>query len=321
LSSLGDAAIIDEAQRVPELFSYLQDFIDASAKTGRYLLSGSQNFLMMEKITQSLAGRVGILRLLPFSHKELATAKLAPVALDEWLFTGGYPRIYDRSVEPTLYYADYTETYVERDVRTISTIENLDIFIRFTKLCAGRIGQLINYQSLANECGISVKTVRSWLSILEASYVIFLLQPYYRNYNKRLIKSPKLYFHDTGLACYLLGLTSGLQLKTHYLRGELFENMVINEYLKQCYNAGVQPHVYFWRDSNKNEVDLLFEQDGELNLCEIKPAKTMNHHFFDALAKLGVLANVAPEHRYVVYGGTEAFSGKNGSFIPWQDFV
>jgi len=320
LKFIGDAAIIDEAQNAPELFSYLLGKIDASSKTGRYLLSGSQNFLLMEKVSQTLAGRVGVLNLLPFSHGELTDAQIAPATLDGWLFSGAYPRIYDQNIEPSLFYADYTRTYVERDVRSIQSIENVNTFVRFVRLCAGRIGQILNYQSLANDCGISVITVRKWLSILEASFVAYLLPPYYKNFNKRLIKSSKLYFHDTGLACYLLGLSNSAQLDLHYMRGALFENMVINEYMKSRYNAGFQPNAYFWRDSNKQEIDLLIEHDGKTTLIEIKSSQTFQQRFFSTLDKVGGLMQAAPENRYVIYAGDMHLSKERGTLVPWQDF-
>jgi predicted AAA+ superfamily ATPase len=233
--------IIDEAQHTPELFSYLQTHVDETNEGGSYVLTGSQNFLMMQGITQGLAGRVGILRLLPFSYRELNRANRAPEHTDEWIFAGGYPRIYDKGIPPANFYGNYTQTYLERDVRQVKNITDLNAFLRFVRLCAGRTGQALNASELANASAISVPTVRSWLSVLEAGYVIYLLSPYHCNFNKRLAKTPKLYFYDTGLACSLLGIQNVEQIDLHYLRGGLFENMVINEYLKSTYARAVTP--------------------------------------------------------------------------------
>ena len=312
-------AIIDEAQRVPELFSYLQGIVDEAGQTGMYILSGSHNFLLMQSITQSLAGRVGILRLLPFSLAELQAADNSPPNLDSWLHTGGYPRIYKTRNCPKTYYDDYIETYLQRDVRQVKNISDLSVFLRFMKLCAGRTGQLLNLDSLASDGGIDVKTVRSWLSVLEASYVTYLLAPHHKNFNKRLIKSPKLYFYDTGLAAALLGIANPAQLNTHYLRGGLFENMVISEYLKSAYNKGQKGSATFWRDSNKKEVDLLVGQDSNLHAFEIKSSATYSSNFFDTLNSFGELADIPIEQRALLYGGDKMLPTSHGKAIPWRD--
>lgn len=244
--------IVDEAQHAPDLFSYLQGYADRSARMGQVVLTGSQNFLMMERITQSLAGRVGSLELLPFSFQELAAAKQL-TSIDEQIFKGGYPPIYDRGVDPGLWYPRYIQTYIDRDVRMLRQVADLAVFQKFIRLCAGRIGQLINFSSLGNECGVDSKTAQAWLSVLETSYVVFRLLPYHRNFNKRLVKQPKLYFYDTGLACALLGMESSLQIESHYMRGALFENAVIIEELKKSFNAGRTPRLFFWRDHRGRE--------------------------------------------------------------------
>jgi len=274
LRTYSDKTIIDEVQRVPDLFSYLQTHVDNENREGMYYLAGSQNFLLMQSISQSLAGRTAILTLLPLSHEELKQAGIAPSTSDEEIFHGGYPRIYDKSIHPADFYPNYIQTYVEKDLRLLKNIEDLSKFIRFIKLCAGRIGQLLNLSSLANEAGVAVSTVQSWLSTLEASYILYLLKPDHQNYAKRLVKSPKLYFYDTGLACSLLEIEEAAQVSTHFLRGGLFENMVINEFIKDSSHVGQVPRLTFWRDSTGNEVDLLVSVKGKQKAYEIKSGAT-----------------------------------------------
>lgn len=319
LQNFGNQLIIDEVQYVPQLFSYIQTVVDEVNEAGMFILSGSQNFLLMENITQSLAGRTAILKLSTFSVSELYHAKKLPDNLNNWLFTGGYPRIYDKEIEPTDYYPSYIQTYIERDVRLLRNINDLGLFIRFVKFCAARIGQLLNIASLANEAEITIPTANAWLSILESSYVIYLLKPYYKNFNKRLIKSPKLYFYDTGLVSSLLGLTSSDQLSTHYLRGEIFENMVINEYVKQKFSEGKELSFYFWRDSNQNEVDLLIENGENMKAYEIKSSATLNKKFLIGLKRFQSIANIATENLSVIYGGDIDFQTDNGKFISWKN--
>lgn len=273
----------------------------------------------MENISQSLAGRAAILRMAPFSVSELAQADLLPETIDKWLFTGGFPRIYDKEIPPTDYFPSYIQTYIERDIRTLRNVGNLSLFIKFLKLCAARIGQLLNMHSLANECGVSVATAHAWLSILETSYVVFLLRPYYKNFNKRLVKTPKLYFYDTGLAASLLGLTDSSQMTLHYLRGELFENMVIAEKMKGCYAQGKEPQMYFWRDSNQNEVDLLTEDGMQLNAFEIKSSATMNADFFKGLKRFADISGLMSENLNVVYGGDMNITTQQGNYISWKN--
>ena len=238
LATYPDKTIIDEVQRVPALFSYIQTHVDKEGREGMYLLAGSHNFLLMESINQSLAGRTAILKLLPFSHVEMQKSGILPQTVDKEIFQGAYPRLYDKDLTPSDYYSFYIQTYVERDVRLMKNIGDLSKFIRFIKLCAGRIGQLLNQSSLANECGVAVSTISAWISVLEASYICYLLKPDYNNYAKRLVKAPKLYFYDTGLACSLLDIRTPEQVSTHFLRGGLFENLVINEFIKATYIRG-----------------------------------------------------------------------------------
>ena len=319
LMNFGTPLIIDEAQYAPDLFSYIQTRVDEKNESGMYILSGSHNFLLMERISQSLAGRTAVLKMAPLSVSELRQASLLPENLNDWLITGGYPRIYDKEIAPIDFFPNYIQTYLERDVRLLRNISDMSQFVRFLKLCAGRVAQLLNVASLASECGISIPTANAWLSILETSYTIFLLKPYYKNFNKRLIKSPKLYFCDTGLAASLLGLEEPRQMETHYLRGELFENMVINEFVKQAYMQGREPNLYFWRDSNNEEVDLLSEQGTTLECYEIKSAATMHNDHFSSLKTFAKQAQLDTNRLHVVYGGEQNIQTSNGDYISWKN--
>lgn len=311
--------IIDEAQRVPNLFSYLQTHVDEINKPGMYILSGSQNFLLMQQITQSLAGRVAILKLLPFSRTELKMASLLPADIDHEIFYGSYPRLYDVTIPPTDYYPNYIQTYVERDVRQLKNIGDLSLFIRFLKLCAGRIGQLLNMSSLANDCGIAVSTAQSWLSVLETSYIIHLLRPDHKNFNKRLVKSPKLYFFDTGLACNLLEIKEPSQVHNHYIRGNLFENYIINEFVKRAYNSGDEPNLSFWRDNKGNEIDLIHSQENTQSAYEIKSGMTLSPDYFKGLTYWAQLSQSDTEHLSVIYCGNNSFSTSNGNLLSYKD--
>ena len=316
-----DKVIFDEAQRFPELFSYLQTAVDLEGKTGMYILSGSQNFQLMEKITQSLAGRTAILKLMPFSYAEIMQSDQIPVSVDEMMFQGSYPRIFDKQLLPKEFYPFYIQTYIERDVRQLQNIMNLDLFIRFVKLCAGRIGQLLNLSSLATECGITQPTAKAWLSVLEASYIIYLLKPYHKNYNKRLVKTPKLYFMDTGLACSLLGIQESSQIFAHYLRGELFENWIISEMLKSKYNAVEEPNFFFWRDNVGNEIDLMIENAETLHIFEIKSGSTYRPEFFKAQNYVKGISGLHFQPLTVVYGGENTLETKQGRLVSWKDWV
>ncbi len=318
LASYPSHVIIDEVQRVPQLLSYIQTHVDDKGEVGMYMLAWSQNFLLMESINQSLAGRTAILRLLPFSRHELTQAQIAPTSLNDQIFMGSYPRLYDKQIAPSDFYPSYIQTYVERDVRLLRNIGDLSTFVRFVKLCAGRIGQLLNLSSIANECGISTPTATAWVSVLEASYICYLLKPDWNNYAKRLVKSPKLYFYDTGLACSLLGIESAKQLVTHYLRGGLFENMVINEFIKQSWNTGRQEDLRFWRDSQGNEIDLLVYNNSQVEAYEIKSGQTLSTDYFKGLTKWSGLSGVSTEHLHVIYGGDTCLQTSKGKLVSWE---
>lgn len=322
LSLYSKHTIFDEIQRVPSLFSYIQTYVDSQGENGIYIFSGSQNFLLMESVSQSLAGRTAILNLAPFSFSELKKANLLPQDLNSLLFKGFYPRIYDKSPNPYDYYQSYIKTYIERDVRNLKNITNLSTFQKFIKLCAGRIGQLLNITELSNEAGINVATAKSWLSLLEASYIIFTLKPYYQNYGKRLVKSSKIYFYDTGLVCNLLGIENEKQIETFYLRGSLFENLIISEYRKKRFFQGYEPNMYFWRDSNGLEVDLVTEENTELSLYEIKSSQTMNKKFFDSIIKFCTLSKITPKEKAVIYGGDLSLpqTTEHAGYISWKDW-
>ena len=318
LSQCPDGAVLDEVQRAPELFSYLQTHVDGDGRMGRFLLTGSQQFGLMSGISQSLAGRSAFVELLPLSHAELVEAGQAPPTLDAMLFTGGYPALYDRPVSPRQWFPAYVTAYVERDVRQLLQVQDLDAFQRFVRLCAGRSGQVLNLSSLAADCGITHNTAKAWISVLEASYVLFLLRPHHANFNKRLIKSPKLYFHDTGLMCWLLGVQTPEQLVVHPLRGQVFETYVISELRKAFLNRGEPPLFYFWRDSNGNEVDLLIEWAGGLMPVEIKSGQTLNRDFFTGLERWIALAGDMARSPTLIYGGEGEHRRKDVRVLGWD---
>ena len=318
LSRFPDGVILDEAQRVPGLFSYLQTSVDANLRPGAYVLTGSQQFGLLSGITQSLAGRVGMVQLLPFSLAELQRAGRLPPDLDELVFRGLYPPLYDRDITPGDWCAGYVSTYVERDVRQLIAVRDLSAFQRFLRMCAARTGQLLNLSSLAADCGITHNTAGAWLSVLEASFIVFLLRPHFRNYNKRLVKTPKLYFCDTGLSCWLLGIREPGQLAFHAQRGALFENLVVTEFLKARLNRGRPPDIYFWRDSRGLEVDLLLEGGEELKPVEIKAGQTIASDFFDSLKKWGALSDSQDKPAWLVYGGDREMQNGKVMIIPWR---
>ena len=318
ISEYPDKTIIDEIQRVPKLLSYLQTHSDLAGKNGMYILTGSQNFQLLSSVDQSLAGRVAVMTLLPFSHIEMRDGGILPQSIDEEIFNGSYPRLYDNGLSAADFYPSYIDTYVERDVRLVKDIGNLSAFVRLLKLCAGRIGQILNMSSLATECGVTIPTINSWLSVLQSSYIIYLLQPDYRNFSKRLVKTPKLYFYDTGLACSLLEIKQASQVSNHYLRGGLFENMVIGEFLKRGFNEGDRSSFTFWSDSNGNEVDLLMNKGDHVDAVEIKSGQTYNADFFKNLKYWSKLSGEDKDHRQVVYGGSQHRSTSEGELIPWS---
>ncbi len=312
--------IIDEAQRVPALFSYLQGIVDFNYRPGFYVLTGSQNFLLMKTITQTLAGRISLHTLLPLSITELKNAQLLSNSYTETIVKGFYPSIYSKKIKSiTKWYDDYIKTYVQRDVREIQSIVDLNAFTRFIRLCAGRIGQVVNLNSLADDCGIDARTVKSWLSILEASFIIYLLHPHYKNFSKRLIKAPKIFFYDSGLACALLGIDSVEALLPHYLRGGLFETMIISDFYKLYYNRDREPHLYFWRDKTGHEVDLIIERAQYLYPVEIKASQTPSMSYFKGLAYWNKLADADPKNSFVVYGGDENQQRSKGNIVSWKD--
>lgn len=311
--------ILDEFQHFPELLSYIQLEVDEKKRPGYFALTGSQNFLMNEAITQSLAGRIGILTLLPLSISECAENNLLPSDSNNLIVQGGYPRLHTDVFTPDELYPSYIQTYVERDVRLLTNVENLITFKKFMKLCAGRVGQLLNITNIAGLCGITQKTATHWISILEASYILFLLQPYHSNFNKRTTKTPKLYFYDTGLACSLLGIKESDELSLSPFRGHLFENFIIADLFKQYFNKGTMPPLYYWRDQNGLlEVDCIVDNAGNLTPIEIKAGETIVDDFFTSLKKWNILADVLPENGYVVYGGSEVQKRKNGNVVGWQ---
>jgi predicted AAA+ superfamily ATPase len=319
LNSFPHRVILDEAQRVPSLFSYIQTHVDEADEPGMYLLAGSHNFLLMESVNQSLAGRTAILKLLPFSNKEMKDGGVLPTTTNEQIYYGAYPRLFDKNLTPDEFYPYYIQTYVERDVRQLKNIGDLSRFIRFIKLCAGRIGQLLNMSSLAVECGVSVPTINSWLSVLQASYICYLLRPDWNNFAKRLVKSPKLYFYDTGLACSLLDIKSPDQIELHYSRGALFENMVINNFIKQAWNKGNSIDLRFWRDNQGNEVDLLVYDGDKPSAYEIKSGETFQTSFFKGLTKWANITGTDTDRLHVIYGGSNSLTTSNGQLMTIDD--
>ena len=311
-------AVIDEAQHVPELFSYIQTRVDESRRLGEFILTGSQNFGLLSRITQSLAGRAGMLSLLPFSAHELRRARRSLGGLDEFLLRGLYPPVHDRRLAPMTWYSNYALTYVERDVRQIANIHDLALFQRFLRMCAARTGQLLNLSNLANDCGVSHVTIRAWLSVLQASYIVFLLSPHHANFGKRLVKTPKMYFHDTGLAAALLGIEDAEHMAIHPSRAALFETYVVSECLKDRFNRGLPSNLYFWRDNVGHEVDLVVERGGKLVPVEIKSGQTLVDEWFAGLGKWARIAGTRAAKANLVYGGTKAFVRSGIAVHPWN---
>jgi predicted AAA+ superfamily ATPase len=319
LAKYSGGAVFDEIQRVPHLFSYLQGIIDEhTSKTGLFILTGSQNFLLLENITQSLAGRIAFIQLLPFSYRELKTTEWKDNTLDFFMLHGGYPRLYDKAIEPVDYYPNYILTYVERDVRQLKNINNLAVFQRFLKICATRIGQIINYASIGNDCGIDQKTVVSWLGILETSFIAFTLKPYYNNLGKRLLQMPKLYFYDTGLCCSLLEIENEVQLANHPLRGALFENFVLLELLKNRFNRGLRSSFYYWRDRTGNEIDILFDKANGAIPLEIKSGATYNKSFLKGIDYWRKL-QPGSKQSFLIYTGDTSIQLQETEIINWKE--
>ena len=320
LARFKEGAIFDEAQRWPDLFSYLQGMVDAERKPGRFILTGSQQFGLLSGVSQSLAGRVGMTRLLPFSIAELLGNKdKQSLSLDEFMLRGGYPAVHDVSTSPGDWFASYVATYLERDVRQLLHVQHLSTFQKFLRLCAGRTGQLLNVSALAGEAGIAPTTARAWLSVLESSDLIFLLPPYHRNFGKRLVKMPKLYFVDVGLASWLLGIRSAETLAFHPLRGALFETLIVSEFLKGRYNQGLPADLYFWRDHNGVEADLLFEQGTLLQTVEIKSGQTITSDYIKSGKKSVSFVDQEALMPLLVYGGEESYQRSGLHVVGWRD--
>lgn len=315
LANYPKGAILDEVQRAPELFSYLQQVLDESTEKGAFILTGSNNFLLQESISQSLAGRIAYLTLLPLSLAEIDGLESD---INQLIFKGGYPVLHAEKTDPAKWFPNYISTYVERDVRQLKNVVDLTTFEHFIRLCAGRTGQLLNMSSLALETGVDQKTVAAWLSVLETSFILFRLQPYYKNYNKRMVKMPKLYFYDTGLAAALLGIDHADMLEMHPFRGSLFENLVVTEFLKQRLNSGLSNNIYFWRDSTGNEIDLLIDRTPDLLPIEIKSGRTVTSDYFKGLNFWNKLTG--NKGGMVVYGGDMKQSRSNGiTVVPIKD--
>ena len=320
LAGFPEGAVIDEVQRAPDLLSYLQGIIDDDPVSGRWILSGSQNLALLESVSQSLAGRTSVHHLLPLTRGEITRFATYPTSLEQTLFAGGYPRIFDHDLDPVEWLRSYVATYLERDVRTISNVGDLATFQRFVELCAGRTGQLLNYSSLANDCGISQPSAKAWLGILEASFVTFRLPPFHANLRKRLVKMPKLYFYDTGLVCWLLGIRAPEQLRSHPLRGSIFETWVVSEIVKHRANLGEMGGLWFYRDRNGAEIDLVIDRPASLTLVEAKSAMTASSSLFAGAKRVrrhfGDLAR--PCDVAVAYGGDEFQEREDGRLIPWR---
>jgi uncharacterized protein len=319
LNNAGDKVILDEAQNLPHLFSYIQVISDERGSNGQYILSGSQSFILNNKISQSLAGRVSINNLLPFDISEKDTSKMT---VQEVIVNGFYPRLHDQKISPDDCYPSYIQTYIERDIRTLRSVENLQAFSRFVSLCAGRTGQILNISSLANDSGISVNTAKAWLSLLEASFIIFLLRPWHANINKRLIKSPKLYFFDTGVACSLLRIINPADLYTHYLYGFLFENLIVAEILKCHLHNGIRPAAFFWKESNGAETDLIIEKSNKkIVAIEVKSGETFTS---DYLKNLNILSKYYQQYqidKYVIYNGQSGTQTRDVRILNWKESV
>lgn len=311
--------ILDEFQYVSKILSYIQLESDEKDRPGYFVLTGSQNFLMNESITQSLAGRIGILTLLPLSIAELKENDLLMDNVNELIFRGFYPRLYAKDLEPTELYPSYIHSYVERDIGQLINVENLATFQRFMQLCAGRIGQLLNISDLSTNCGISHQTVKRWLSMLEASYIIFLLRPHHANFNKRVTKLPKLFFYDTGLACSLLNIRSSQELALSSFRGNLFECLIISDFFKQYFSRGTKAPLYFWRDRNgRIEVDCLINQGIKFVPVEIKSGETALKNYFSSLSNWNEITKKDSSLGYVVYGGEYIQRHDAGKLIGWK---
>jgi predicted AAA+ superfamily ATPase len=321
LKEFNTHVIFDEVQRVPELFSYIQNIVDdRSSEMGVFVLSGSQNFHLMHSITQSLAGRVAIFKLFPFDMKELNKAGLLGENYLNSLIKGYYPAIYDRDIPSKVFYSNYIETYINRDISELVAIRDLRIFQNFLALCATRAGQLLNLNALANECGISQPTAKAWLSALEQSFITFQLYPYHKNFNKRIVKTPKLYFYDTGLLCHLLKINKTETLLTHPIKGALFENMMIAEYVKQMHHQNNPEDLWFWRDASGNEIDLIVDKGDQMDIIEFKASQTIKTQMFGGLIKFEEISQIKNLNKSLVYGGDTSQKRSAGNLVSWREF-
>jgi hypothetical protein len=309
--------VLDEVQNVPELFPYLQYYTDERGSKGEYILSGSQHFLLLEKITQSLAGRIAIFNLLPFSLAELEGHEWQPDTWQLAVWKGFYPRIYEAKISPNDFYPDYLQTYIERDVRQILKVADLNQFRAFIVSCAGRCGQLFNAAQIGNEIGVDAKTVKNWLSVLETSFITYRLPPYHKNFSKRIVKTPKLYFYDVGLAAHLLGIRRPDDVDAHFAKGAVFENMVVNEIIKNCVNRHERPTLYFWQDSNNIEIDLLIDRVSSREIIEIKAGSTIQPLFFKNIEKYGDLDSQVTA-KWLVYGGEDEQTRSSVRVVSWK---
>ena len=322
LSSFDNApgVIIDEIQEVPQLFSYLQEIVDTKKRPGFFVVTGSQNILLQEKISQSLAGRIAIFTLLPLSISELKDADLLPESVDSTMLKGFYPRLYAEQVDIQTWCNNYITTYLERDVRQLINVNNLLTFQRFLKVCAARIGNILNYADIARDCDISLNTAKAWLSILEASYIIKLVQPYYKNFNKRVTQTPKIYFYDTGIVCALLGIKKAEELNIHHMRGHIFENMIIADTFKYNFNSNMVPNIYFWRDTQGHEIDCLLEKSfDKLAPIEIKSNMTISDRFFKNIIDWKEIIKEPSIEGYLVYSGNENWIRREGKIFSWKN--
>jgi predicted AAA+ superfamily ATPase len=311
--------ILDEVQKAPHLFSYLQGVVDDSKQMGQYILSGSQNFHLLQNITQSLAGRVALFKLLPFDFSELQAANNLSDDFAECIIKGFYPAIFDRNIPSKVFYSNYIQTYVERDISDVLNVRDMRLFRNFLSLCATRAGQLLNLNALANECGITQPTAKAWLSVLESSYIVFLLHPYHKNYSKRIVKTPKLYFYDTGLLSFLLKITNPSKLKMDMQKGALFENMIVTEKVKQNYHNYKQQDMWFWRDSSGREVDLMIQEEEKPDIYEIKSTETLTTKLFDGLNFFESLAGDELKEKILVYAGHQNQNRSYAKVKGWQN--
>ena len=317
LAKLKGGAIIDEIQRAPDLTSYIQVIVDKENKPGQFIITGSEQFSVTMSVNQSLAGRTAVLTLLPFSYSEIYKNK--NINIEQVLYTGFYPRIHDKELNPTEALSSYISTYIERDVRQISNLRNLDLFQKFLKLCAANVGQLVNYTRFSNDIGVDQETIKAWISVLKGSYVCYTLQTHHKNFRKKITKTPKLYFYDVGLVSYLLGIRQKEQLDTHPLKGQLFENYVISEIIKSNYNTNAKKDLYFYRDKTGNEVDLIIEQAKGVKALEIKLAQTLTKDKFKGLEHYRKLAKNYLTQSILVYGGKENNEIYNTKVIPYSE--